>query len=360
MATSQTVATVAFSAQQVIDRAYGRCKIKPQLISGELIKIARDNMFLVMADMIADNLLLWTMQSAIYPMYQGVGTISCNQGQIAGVVDVYDVNYRSLLRQTSGGVATSTSGAVANAFDNNFSTTCTQGAPAGSITYQFASSVTVDTVGILANSTAAAVQYTYQGSNDGVTWTTIYVSPSYAQIAGTWTWADVVIHMPFLYFRVVAGAATTIDFQELFLGNGGTEVPMYRFNRNDYESLPNKYMQSRPLQFWVDRQFTGPVIVLWPIPSAGEVYSAVTARYIRYIQDVGSLTNQMEIPSYWLNAFITRLAYAVGRELPISMMPPLVLQGLKQEAQMEVEVPKNEEIDRGPINIRPYISPYTR
>lgn len=361
MATSQTVGTVVFQVQQVIDRAYGRCKIKPQLISGEMGKIAQDCMFLVMSEMIANKLLLWTIQRTIYPMYQGVNSIPLNSGQVTGVVDVYDVNYRSLLRQTSGGTASATAGVATNAFDNNFATSCTQVAPAGSITYQFVSATIIDTVGILANATDATASYICQGSNDGVTWTTVYSSPVYTQTAGTWNWFDVSIHYPYLYFRVVADATTIIDFRELFFGNIGIEVPMYRMNRNDYESLPNKYMQSRPLQFWVDRQYVGgPAMILWPIPSASEVYSSVTARYTRYIQDVGALTNQLEIPSYWLNAFITKLAYAVAREMPAAQMPPQLLMILKQEAMADVEVPMNEEIDRGPINIRPYIIPYTR
>jgi hypothetical protein len=254
-------------------------------------------------------------------------------------------------------------GVPANAFNNIFpfgTTACTQTGYGGTLGYQFATATTIDTVGILANSSQAAVQYTCQGSNNGTTWTTLYVSPTYAQVGGQWTWFDVSLHASFLYFQIVGGPTTIIDFQQLFLGNTGTEIPMYRFNKNDYEALPNKYMQSRPLQFWIDRQFSGPIMNLWPIPSVSEIYSSITVRYKRYIQDVGALSNQLEIPTYWLNAFITKLAYAVGRELPRSMMPMQELMMLRSLADAEVAVPENEEIDRGPLNIRPYISVYTR
>lgn len=327
MAYSGTVSQTTFNTRRVIENAARRCKLPPQSLSAEHVDVANDQLYLLLSDLSNRGIQLWCIEKQIYPLYEGVGDLVLD----TGTVDVLNSNLRTLQRVEGTNTDTSTSRTVS-----------------------FGTSIFVTTVGI--RWSAAAVPISLQRSPDGIVWTTIQTETPTAS-AGEWTWFDLESSVAQPYFRVLATSGS-LGFSEIYLGNTPTEIPLARLNRDDYTNLPNKSFQSnRPLQFWFDRQVQRPVMHLWPVPNdAAEVYQIVLWRQ-RYIMDVGSMTQEIEVPQRWYDAIVAMLAAKLAMEyieVDAQMIPML-----DQKAKEALYFAQQEERDNSPMNILPNIAMYT-
>jgi len=327
MAFSNTVSQTTFTTRRVIENAARRCKIPPQSLTAEHIDVASDQLYLLLSDLSNRGIQLWCIEKQIYPLYDGVGDLVTT----AGTVDVLNSNLRTLQPVTGTNIDTATARTVI------FSTT-----------------TFVTTVGI--KWLAPSVPITLQRSDDGVTWVTIQNETPTA-ISGEWTWFDLTSSVAALYFRVVATSGT-LTFSQVYLANTPTEIPLARLNRDDYTNLPNKSFQSnRPLQFWFDRQVDFPVMHLWPVPNLqAEVQQIVLWRQ-RYIMDVGSMTQEIEVPQRWYEALVAMLAARLAMEY--LEVDPGMIPMLDGKAKESLYFAQQEERDDSPMNILPNISMYT-
>jgi hypothetical protein len=328
MAYSGTVSQTVFTTRQVIDHAMRRCRVPAEQITSEMIDIANDQLFLLLSDLANQGLPLWCIEKQIYPLYNGVHTVTTK----AGTVDLLNSNLRWLQEVSGTNTDTSTSRTV------NF----------GSPTF-------VTTVGVLWS--ASAVPIALEQSIDGVTWATIQLETPSAS-AGEWTWYDLNMSVAAPYFRVRATTGT-LGFSQIYLGNMPTEIPLARMNRDDYTNLPNKtYQSNRPLQFWLDRKVQTPVLNLWPVPNAAAEVMQIVTWVQRYIMDVGTMTQEIEVPQRWYNAIVAMLASYMSMELP--EIDPSLVGILDQKAMMALSMAQREEVDNSPITFAANISPYTR
>jgi len=89
--------------------------------------------------------------------------------------------------------------------------------------------------------------------------------------------------------------------------NQGTNTDVYieRISREDWLNVPNKTVQARPAQFYVERTNI-PKVYFYPSPAAG--YTFVYYR-IRRIQDAGSYTNTSDVNFRFLPCLASGLAY---------------------------------------------------
>jgi len=328
VAYSNTVSQTVFTTQRVIDNAVRRCRVAAEQITAETISIANDMLYLLLSDLANQGTPLWCIQKSIYPLYEGTPTITTT----VGTVDLLNTNLRRLQEVTGINTDTTTSRTVS-----------------------FSSATSVTTVGILWS--AAAVPVSLQRSTDGVNWTVIQ-SEDQAAAAGQWTWFDLDSSVAAQFFRVVATTGT-LGFSQIYLGNMPTEIPMARMNRDDYTNLPNKSFQSnQPLQFWLDRQAQSPVLNLWPVPNAQASVCQVVTWVQRHIMDVGTMTQQVEVPQRWYEALVSMLAAKMAMEL--TEVDPQMISILDAKAAQALAVAQAEERDNSPMMIAPNISPYTR
>jgi hypothetical protein len=328
MAFSNTVSQTVFNTGRVIDNAFRRCRIPAAMITAEYIDIAKDQLYLIFGELANQGTPLWCIEKQIYPLYDGIGDVTTD----TGTVDILNSNLR-WLQEVSG----------ANYDGPTFRSV------------DFSNATFVTTVGIFW--TAASVPISLQRSDDSVTWTTIQTETPSA-VAGQWTWYDLDSSVATQYFRVLATSGT-LNFSQIYLGNTPTEIPLARINRDDYTNLPNKSFQSnRPLQYWFDRQVNQPVMHLWPVPNLqASTYQIVLWRQ-RYIMDVGTMTQEVEIPQRWYEAIVALLATRLALEV-LEVDPQLVptLNALADKALMIAQM---EERDNSPMMIQPNIGPYTR
>jgi hypothetical protein len=132
---------------------------------------------------------------------------------------------------------------------------------------------------------------------------------------------------------------------------------MARLNRDDYTNLPNKnFTANQPYQFWFNRQLPQAKITLWPTPS--NAFVQMTVWYSRQIDDVGSLTGQLEVPQRWYQAVQFLLAHQMSMLLP--NVEHNRIQYLENQAEKYFIMAENEERDKSPIYFSPNISVYTK
>jgi hypothetical protein len=159
------------------------------------------------------------------------------------------------------------------------------------------------------------------------------------------------------YFRVQATSGT-LDFETLYTGNSPTEVPLGRLSRDQYTSLANRAFQtSQPTQYWLDRQMPQPIIRLNPVPNDAAEEKQLTVWRHRYIEDVGTMTQTLEIPQRWYEAVISGLAAKLVWELPEADLSRA--DALDQRAERALYTAQGEERDNSPIQWTPDLSAYT-
>lgn len=330
MAVSGTVSTTVFNTRKVIDHAYRRCRIPPEGISSEQISFALDSLYLILSMLANRGLQLWCIERYLMPLYQAQGLITMPNG----IVDILNTNLRTV-----------------EVVNTNTTNTVT------STTYQafFPASTQVTTIGI--EWSGASTSYALETSDDGATWTTLATQDNPNATAGTVTWVDVQGSLATLYFRVRATTGV-LNQTQVVLANMPNEIPMARLNRDDYVNLPNKAFEGRPLQFWCDRTLNNPVLYLWPVPSAQFVLAQVVVWVKRYIMDVGTMTQEIEVPQRWYDAIVYSLAARIAEESPT--VDPQMISILDQKAQRSLLEAENEERDNSPIYMTPNIAVYTR
>ena len=328
MAFSNTVSQTNLNTRRVIDNAIRRCKLTAQQITAEHIDIANDQLYLFLSDLANQGAPLWCIEKQIYPLYDGVGDITMTDG----TVDILNSNFRWLQQVT--------------------------GINYDEPTYRevdFTDDIFVANVGILWS--AVAVPIVFERSDDGVIWDEFQTETPTA-VAGEWTWYDMDSSVAARYFRVRATSGT-LGFSQIYLANTPTEIPLARMNRDDYTNLPNKAFQSnRPLQYWFDRQVNNPIMHMWPVPNLAATVCQIVVWRQRYIMDVGTMTQDVEVPQRWLEAIVSGLAAKMALELvevDVNLIPIL-----DQKAAISLNIAQMEERDNSPMMIAPNISPYTR
>lgn len=328
MAYSGTVSQTTFNTRRVIEHAARRCKMPAQSLSAEHVDIANDNLYLLLSALANEGAPLWCIQKTIYPLYEGTSYVTTD----SGTVDILNANLRWLQEVSGTNVDTATTRVT-----------------------EFASPTAVSTLGIFWSAPSVPVEFAR--SDDGVTWTIIQSEvPNVG--AGEWSWYDLDSSVSAKYFRVRATSGS-LGFSQIYLGNTPTEIPLARLNRDDYTNLPNKSFQSnRPLQYWLDRQSLSPVMNLWPVPNSAATVMQIVVWAHRHIMDVGTMTQEIEVPQRWYDAIVSMLAVKLAMEF--IEVDPSVIPMLDAKAQQTLYMAQQEERDNSPINIAPAIGAYTR
>lgn len=286
MATSGTISTTLFDTNEVIDEAFSLCGLAPQQITPEYQIIAQRQLYLHLSSMGNKAVPLWALDTQILPLRQGQMAVTTP----IGTIDILNCQYRTLTRYTG-----------------------TESARLGGISTQFETPTKITSVGI---QTTADVTYSlvFETSADGVTWTTVRTTGATAFTAGQYAWFDIDGPLASLYFCIRDIAGTTLVLTSSYLGGNPYEVPMSRLNKDDYQSMPDKTFQGRPLQFWLDRQVDVPIMRLWP--AADSTVAQIVMLRHRHIMDVGTLQQTIEVPQRWYDAICLRLAYRLCKRIP--------------------------------------------
>ena len=328
MAVSGTVSQTTFNTRKVIDHAFRRCRLPPQGISSEMIAVANESLYLILSSLANRGIQLWCIEKEILPLYEAVSEVPLP----VGTVDILNANFRTLTELQGTETSNSTT-----------------------VSVDFGEDTQVTNIGVLFN--GASTGYVVQTSPDGSTWTTVLTVANPGLVAGQWNWTDLQGTLAEQYCRVVATSGT-LNQEDVFFGNTPTEIPVARINRDDYSNLPNKTSQGRPLQYWLNRQREYPIMNVWQVPNGDFTFAQIVCYVKRYIMDVGTMTQEIEVPQRWYDAIVYCLASKLAEELP--SVDPQMLPILDQKMLRALKEAEDEERDNSPIYFTPNIAIYTR
>lgn len=352
MTSSGTVGQTTIDVAMIIDHAMRRSGISTADQTPEILKFARENLYFYLCSLSNAGVNLWTIEKEL---------IGFNVGQANYPVGVGTRDIKTALRRTVGlptdGTATSSAGGTAvNAFDQDLSTVCTQSSINGNISYQFDETKYVTTVGIMSNG-EKNYNLVWESSTNGSTWTEVLATGLTTYEDRVWYHYDIDAPQNGAYFRVRETGNNTLDVVELIFGTSIQEIPITRISLDQYSNFTNKTFQSNSsLQYWFNRKIDNPEMILWPTPNYA--FDQIVVWKTRNIQDVGSLTNTLELPDRWSEAAITALAVRLHLELPTLDNERYRI--LKEEAKQATFDAQQEERDKSPILIAPNIGCYTR
>lgn len=120
-------------------------------------------------------------------------------------------------------------------------------------------------------------------------------------------------------------------------------------SRSDFAALPYPTQAgNRPTQFYFDRQIT-PLVNFWPVQDN----ATKTFGYFAWVfqQDVGALTNQIDVPNRWYEALTANVAARLAVKFAPDRQP--LLQGLAMDA---FNAAAAEDVESVPLRIVPNFS----
>ena len=324
MATSGTVGTTVLDTAKLLEKTYRRCGIPSGGITPELVDIAKENLFLLFQNFSNRGINLWCIDSPIIGVQDHNNTYQLPTGTIG----VLNANLRR----------------VTTLADTILTTTAT------TETYAFIDASIISMVGFVLSAPTTGV--TISGSNDNITYTN-YKTESVNYLPNVWYWIELDATANNNYWKLSFNTTTTVLSHSLSVGY--TDLKMSLLNWDDYLNLPNKRFESaNPLQFVFDRQMQQS-IVLYPVPN-DMANTSVILRTHRQIQDVGSLSQSIEVPDRWLDAITWELASMCAVEVP--SVPQDRIQLCQQMAGASLQNSDREEVDGSGNSLLPNIGCY--
>ena len=119
-----------------------------------------------------------------------------------------------------------------------------------------------------------------------------------------------------------AAESSAIEIVDAFIRtNAGNTSSQYdqtltRTSRTEYQHQASKLTQSKPTQFYVDKDASTINIVLWATPDDAETYTLVYD-YIQRIEDTGNTaSNNTDVPARYLPCLTYALAYNFASKMP--------------------------------------------
>ena len=140
-------------------------------------------------------------------------------------------------------------------------------------------------------------------------------------------------------------ATDTIDILSLVVRRSDTDFALQRVSRDQFLNIPTKTTQSRPTQFFLDRQVT-PKLKVWPTPENSTdtlVFDVLTR-----MDDADTFTNTLDMPFRFFPCLAAGLAYYISIK-----RAPNRAQLLKAMYEEEFERAMTEDRDRASFNVVP-------
>lgn len=350
---SNTGALRPFTARHMLELALRRAGVPPAKWTSEIIEIAYDVLNTLMDEMLNLGIQLWGRDRIILPLYQNQNMVPCPLGTSV----IISTNQRYMDRAEVINPFSTEGGTAAFAFDDDFDTACSQNTPNGSIGAYFSTPTQITTIGILFDAPGFfSLIYEYTLDN-GVTWVAADASEiTVPADQKTWLWRDITGVGAVTGWRVRSVGTDNLSVAELYFGNNPTELPLGVWSLDDWNSMPTKNTPGVPWNWYQDRQLDTPVLYVWPLPNDQAKYYQLVCWRRRYLDQVTSMTQTLDISRRWNEAITASLARRLCLNVPEADMNRYgTLQG-EEATAMSLAI--GEERDPAPLRYNPGLNVY--
>lgn len=330
MSTSGTYSNSVVKTAKLINHAVRRCGLNPTSITPEDLGTLTESLRSVLFSMSGAGINLWLLRR----IYLGMDTGKYLYPLPEGVQGLLSLSFsRVLLTDPSA-----------------------TGSSATSYYQLIGSDVEVGRFGVRFDTITASETVTVEETTDnGVSWSTVTTITKSDWTPGVAYWFDLPTVKALNGLRV-STAVNPIAVSELYIPSAISDIHVSPFNRDDYMAMPNKHSQSYTPTNFLFEKFITPQILLWPVPR--ENFNHLTALAQFQVQEVGALSQEIEIPTRWQEAVIWALSEIVSFELPG------VDDGRRSQIAMKARQSLNDassgETDGSPIRIMPNLQGYFR
>lgn len=328
MATSGTVDTTVIATDVVLAHAMRRCGVAASGQTPEILELAQESLYFLMLSLASRGLNLWCVDKQILDVTVGKKTYVLPPGTL----DVLNVAFSTAT------YVTGTNSSAATYYKTALSTAT----PVVRIGL---------TVSVLPTSSVLL-----QFSDDGSSWTTSTTVATTSITAGTRQWFDMNITGNHLYYRAFV-ASGSLSVTEFLLVNTISDLPVKAMNRDDYTALPIKDNPGSPAVNYFFEKLIDPQMTVWPVPNVSGNQICVWRH--RQIQDVGTLTQEIEIPNRWFEEVIWQIAARLCFELPAGVVDPARMAAVLTMADKQLIEVESGETDHAPTYYAPAIRGYT-
>lgn len=138
--------------------------------------------------------------------------------------------------------------------------------------------------------------------------------------------------------------------EAFYTPSGGNNVPLNVYNRYDFMKLPSSAASGTPVNLYAQPMGYSNTtnIMLWPTPNNST--TSITVHYQAPYEDLNAASDNLDFPSYWIQALIFNLAWTMAPEFGI---PTQDRNTLAQEAKYW----KTEALSYGSEEGSLYLSP---
>lgn len=356
MASSGTVGATIFRVADVVESIARRCGVNPSMLAPDHLDVLTGSLWRILAHMSNRGVNLWRLYHKVYPLIVGQQVYPMAQGDI----DIMRLVHRQPLRITASAVTSSAGGTTSYLSDGLLTSAFTQSSINGNVQFDWGSGVTA-AVGLIGLFSPIARTYNliFETSVDaGVSWQTASAPGSVAYAANSWNWYEIEPANSAQLFRVRETGGAIMSFSEISLAEQWNDVDITRWSLDQWSVNPNKRQGGTPRQYYFERLLT-PQFNTWPIANSTDALNCMCAWTHRHIEDVGALSNTLDIPERWYQPIIDVAAFTVLPELPgadlkrYDMLKDIV-------SNMTLPDAEKEERDKSPIQLTMGIGVYTR
>lgn len=103
------------------------------------------------------------------------------------------------------------------------------------------------------------------------------------------------------------------------------ETPLTFYSQKEFHRIPNKSQSGIPNVFTVDRDITGEIVKVWPVPNDSS--NSFKILVSKKIEDITASYQKIDLPTRYLPFIIDWLSYELS----------LTRQGIPQELRMEIK-----------------------
>jgi len=103
--------------------------------------------------------------------------------------------------------------------------------------------------------------------------------------------------------------------------SGNIDTPLGEMAREEYFDLPNKTNTGVPVEFYYDPGRDTGTLYIWPAPTT--ITQTLKFTYLRALEDIDAITNNMDFPQEWLETLKYQLAVRLAPEYGVAVRPDI-------------------------------------